>query len=86
MNKTTMKKHGNDSEPGVVAASPLLRRTTQLLAVVCVCGWLAACDSNDGPVERAGERVDETATDVGNAIEDKCEEAKEQAGAEDTDC
>lgn len=85
MNKISMKKHGNENGSEVVAAGPLLRRTTQMLAVLCVCGWLAACDT-EGPAERAGERVDETATDVGNAIEDKCEEAKEQAGAEDTDC
>lgn len=68
------------------AISATKRRVVQSLAVLCVCGWLAACDNNDGPMEQAGERVDETATDVGNAIEDKCEEAKKQAGAEDTDC
>lgn len=86
MNKILTKKYGSENGTEVVVASPLLCRTTQMLAVLCVCGWLAACDNSDGPVERAGERVDETTTDVGNAIEDKCEEAKEQAGAEDTDC
>ncbi len=63
----------------------LQRRIVQSLAVLCVCGWLAACD-NQGPAERAGERIDEFATDAGNAVEDKCEEIKEGAGAEDTDC
>jgi len=69
------------------AAKPAwVRCVVQTAAVLCVCGWLAACEKNDGPVERAGERVDEVTTDVGNAIEDKCEEMKEGAGAEDTDC
>jgi hypothetical protein len=58
----------------------------RMFAVMCVCGVLAACDNNDGPMERAGERIDKAATDIGNAIEDKCEEAKKHAGASDTDC
>ena len=71
----------------VDAAKPTWpRRVVQTMAVLCVCGWLAACDNNDGPAERAGERVDEVSTDVGNAVEDKCEEMKEGAGAEDADC
>jgi hypothetical protein len=32
---------------------------------------LQACDDNDGPLEDAGEAVDEAADDVGDAIEDK---------------
>lgn len=40
----------------------------------------------DGPAENAGEKMDEAATDAGNAIEDSCEEAKRKAGAEDTRC
>ncbi len=81
MMKTTMATH--DVKTG---GKSLRGYLTQALAVVCVCGFLAACDSNDGPLERAGERVDKAATDIGNAIEDKCEEAKEHAGAADTDC
>jgi predicted small secreted protein len=41
---------------------------------------------NDGPVEEAGEAVDEAAQDIGNAVEDACEDAKEGAGASDQDC
>ncbi|MGO1297836.1 MAG: hypothetical protein ACTMIA_11070 [Vibrio sp.] len=36
--------------------------------------------------ESIGETIDNTVTDSGNAIEDKCEKLKENAGAEDTDC
>lgn len=81
MMKTTMATNA------VTTGEKSLRRyLAQALAAVCICGLLAACDSNDGPLERAGERVDKVATDIGNAIEDKCEEAKKQAGASDTDC
>ena len=44
---------------------------------------LAACD---GEAENAGEKIDEMATDAGNAIEDACEDVKEGVKAEDTDC
>ncbi|SJL83783.1 hypothetical protein [Vibrio palustris] len=36
--------------------------------------------------EDVGETIDNTVTDSGNAIEDKCEQLKEKAGAEDSDC
>jgi hypothetical protein len=54
---------------------------------------IAGCDNDAGPAERTGERLDEAAEDLreagrdaGNAIEDACEEVREGAGAEDTDC
>ena len=75
------RDHRDNAMSGAV-----LRRGVQLCAVLCVCGWLAACDNHEGPMERAGEKIDKAATDVGNAIEDKCEETKEAAGAEDTRC
>ncbi|HVL01004.1 MAG TPA: hypothetical protein VM553_14380 [Dongiaceae bacterium] len=40
----------------------------------------------EGPAERAGEKVDNATTDIGNKIEDACEDAKESAGADDTRC
>lgn len=46
---------------------------------------LAAC-SDDGPLEKAGERADETIEDVQNKIEDSCENVKEQMDAKDQDC
>lgn len=45
---------------------------------------LSACEINSA--EDAGEQIDEAATDVGNAIEDACENVKEQANADDEDC
>ena len=35
---------------------------------------LHACD-NDGPLENAGEAVDDAADDVGDAVEEVCEDA-----------
>ncbi len=58
----------------------------RIFAAVVLCAGLAACDLNEGPAERAGESVDEAATDVGNAIEDKCEEAKDSLGMQDSRC
>ena len=45
----------------------------------------AGCE-NEGPAERAGERIDEAAEDFGNAVEDACEDMKEKAGTKDQDC
>ncbi|MFC4700457.1 hypothetical protein ACFO4O_09830 [Glaciecola siphonariae] len=45
---------------------------------------LAACADNDA--EEAGEKIDEIVTDAGNAIEDACEDVKENADAKDKDC
>lgn len=54
---------------------------------------LAGCAENDGPAERLGESIDnatadvrDAAEDVGNELEDACEEIKEGAGAEDKNC
>jgi len=59
------------------------RRT---LAALMLCAGLAACDLNEGPMEKAGESVDEAATDAGNSIEDQCEKAKDSLGMQDTRC
>jgi hypothetical protein len=45
---------------------------------------LAAC--GDGDAEEAGEKIDEIVTDAGNAVEDACENVKENADAKDQDC
>lgn len=47
---------------------------------------LSGCDRDEGGMEEAAESVDQSMNDFGNAVEDKCEEAKEGAGASDTDC
>lgn len=59
-----------------------------LVRVICaalLCVGMAACEQK-GPAERAGEKLVQTAKDIGNAVEDKCEEAKESVGASDTRC
>lgn len=45
---------------------------------------LQGCEK--GPGEKAGEKVDEVVTDAGNALEDACEDVKEEADAKDKDC
>lgn len=57
-----------------------------IYALIVTMGILMVGCEDKGPMEKAGEAVDEAATDAGNAIEDTCEEAKKKAGAEDTDC
>lgn len=61
-----------------------------LIALLLV--LMAGCEQQ-GPAERAGEKIDdateelrEDAKDAGNKIEDACEELKEDMGAEDKDC
>ena len=52
-----------------------------LLAALLTVG----CD-NDGPMEEAGEAIDNTVEDVSDAADDACEELKEGVDADDTDC
>lgn len=54
-----------------------------LFLIVCVLG-IVGCEK-DG-AEGLGEKIDESARDAGNAIEDTCEDVKEGVGADDTDC
>jgi hypothetical protein len=56
------------------------------IATLFLTALLAAGCEQEGPAERAGEKLDDAATDVGNAIEDACEDVKEGAGADDKDC
>jgi hypothetical protein len=58
----------------------------RMLLVIAVTAFpLAACEP-EGPMERAGEEMDEAARDVGNAVEDACEDAKKGVDAADPDC
>jgi hypothetical protein len=56
-----------------------------LVAIVAAFG-IAGCDADDGPAEEMGEALDDTTEDAANAVEDACEDVKEGAGADDTDC
>jgi hypothetical protein len=62
-----------------------LRKLALVLFATAALGGIAGCE-REGPMERAGENLDEASRDLGNAIEDKCEDAKERMGADDTDC
>ncbi|MDP5255121.1 MULTISPECIES: hypothetical protein [unclassified Vibrio] len=57
----------------------------KLITLMGVTVFIAAC-SEQGPMEETGEKVDEAVTDTQNAIEDSCENIKEDLKAEDTDC
>ena len=56
-----------------------------VILILATTFMLGACEQ-EGPMERAGEKLDNAATDAGNAVEDACEDAKKNMGADDTDC
>jgi hypothetical protein len=62
-----------------------MRKSILLLTLLLSAFLTVACE-RQGPAERVGEQIDEAAEDFGNAVEDACEDAKEAANAEDTDC
>lgn len=45
-----------------------------------------ACDSSDGTMEEAGEKMDNVASDIGNEVEDACEDMKEGLNSKDPNC
>lgn len=61
-----------------------MKKLSIIFASLLMVFTLSAC--NEGPMEEAGESVDEAMTDTGNAIEDTCEDAKEGMGMKDQDC
>lgn len=55
----------------------------KLAFILMMCAMpLVGCDTNEGPAERMGERVDEAADETAESFEDAGERMKE--GAEDT--
>jgi hypothetical protein len=61
-------------------------RKSLTYAALLLAALLAYGCENDGPAERAGEALDNTADDIANAAEDACEEIKEGVDANDKDC
>ena len=62
-------------------------KTLSLIAIMLLSlTALTGCDRDEGGMEEMGETMDEAATDFGNAVEDGCEDMKEGANADDTDC
>lgn len=41
-------------------------------------GVLGACDSNDGPLEKAGETIDNTVDETADTVEDSVEDVQNQ--------
>lgn len=63
-----------------------MKMIKKLLLILClglaVAGTYACPDSNDGPAERAGEKIDDATEDVGDKMEDvgdKMEDAADKA-------
>jgi len=59
---------------------------TKIALMTALLFVISACDSNDGPLEKAGQSIDKAATDAGNKIEDTCEDAKKGLNAKDSNC
>ncbi|MDX1453494.1 MAG: hypothetical protein R3183_13120 [Oleiphilaceae bacterium] len=56
----------------------------RLLMIAVMAMAVVAC--SDSSAEKAGERIDETLTDVENKVEDLCEQAKEGMKLENQEC
>jgi hypothetical protein len=61
-------------------------RNSLTLCTLIVAAFLAAGCEPDGPLEDAGEKMDDAVTDFGNAVEDACEDAKDAVEAKDKNC
>ena len=57
----------------------------KLVLVLSAAAFTAACEEK-GPMEEFGEDIDEMVEEVEQAADDACENIKEQASAQDTDC
>ena len=62
-----------------------MRKTICVLLLATLSVGVVGCEQK-GPAEKAGEQLDDAVTDVGNTIEDACEDVKDEMGAEDKDC
>ena len=61
-----------------------LKHLSAMAILLASLGAVTACSENNA--ESVGEKIDQAATDAGNAIEDACEDVKEGVDAKDTDC
>ncbi|MCE0558012.1 MULTISPECIES: hypothetical protein [unclassified Motilimonas] len=57
-----------------------------LAKVFGVVAILSLVGCSEGPAEEAGEKIDEVVTDSRNALEDACEDIKQAADAQESDC
>lgn len=67
-----------------------MKKLTTLIKILSMISFMlfaiTACDSDDGAMENAGEKMDNATTDLGNQVEDACEKLKEGLDAKDSDC
>jgi hypothetical protein len=61
-------------------------RNSLTLCALSVSSFLAAGCEQDGPLEDAGEKMDDAVTDFGNAVEDACEDVKDSVDAKNKNC
>lgn len=54
------------------------------ITILMLAGTLAGCE--EGPLEEAGEAADSAVTDMRNAVEDSCENLKEEMKADNPNC
>lgn len=47
-----------------------MKKLLQVLVLGASLGFLVGCDNNEGPLEEAGEKVDEAAKDTKRAVKD----------------
>lgn len=62
-----------------------MRIYMSVLSLLLAAMITTACE-RQGPMEEAGEKLDDATEEIGDSIEDACEETKEALGAEDDDC
>ena len=67
-----------------------MKKLTTLIKILSMISVMlfavSACDSDDGAMEKAGKTIDKAATDLGNKVEDACEDLKAGLNANDPDC
>ena len=47
-----------------------MKKILQLTVLTATLGFLMGCEKNEGPLEKAGEKVDEAAKDTKRAVKD----------------
>ena len=56
-----------------------MKKLPMVFASAVVAFSLAACDSNDGPMEEAGEKIDEGYGEVVDSVEEAADKVEEKA-------
>lgn len=56
-----------------------MKKLAVLLASAGMVLSMSACDSNDGPMEKAGEKLDEGYGEVVDSVEDAADEIEDKA-------